>query len=162
MKVADTLYFYSFGNKILKHLSDILIYMELNLNLYMTVLTITFPYLSGRCKVTLYSNRTIYPRHTPQSAHSHRHKEVHFPQVLLRLLALSRRGQGLRVCAELSERVHGRERCSPRPGTGKAAGCCWVQLPRGSGHMNLTSLGKHPQFRLGPQSDFFLWSQCQN
>lgn len=60
MKVADTLYFYSFGNKILKHLSDILI------NLYITVLTITFPYLSGRCKVTLYSNRTIYPRHTPR------------------------------------------------------------------------------------------------
>lgn len=66
MKVADTLYFYSFGNKILKHLSDILIYMESNLNLYMTVLTITFPYLSGRCKVTLYSNRTIYPRYTPR------------------------------------------------------------------------------------------------
>lgn len=40
--------------------------MEPNLNLYIAMLTITFSNFSGRCKVILYSNRTIYPRHTPR------------------------------------------------------------------------------------------------
>lgn len=76
------------------------------------------------------------------------------PRLLLFLVSL------LRVCpAELSEpggKPSGwgalQAHLSGAGGEPAAAECGF--LARGSDHMNLTSLGKWPQFRYGPQSDF--------
>lgn len=74
--------------------------MEPNLNLYITVLTITFSYLTVRgAKLIYILNKTIYTPHTPQvHTLTQAHTGYIFPQVLL-LLAISWREQGLGVCA---------------------------------------------------------------
>lgn len=74
--------------------------------MYITVLTITFSYLTvGGAKLICILNRTIYPQHTSQMHTLTQAQTGHrvLPQVLLPILAISRREQGLRVCALSSQ-----------------------------------------------------------
>lgn len=105
--------------------------MEPNLNLYITVLTITFSHLTVRgAKLIYILNRTIYTQHTPQV---HTLTQAHTGYMFSASAATASchllKGAGTRcVCSEeLSEPEYAQwlgNSAAHVPGTGKAAGCC--------------------------------------